>query len=335
MSTTLLDRPRPEVEDDLGRRELLAGGTALLLAGFIGCGRERTETQSRGSSTVTVEHAGGTTEVPLAPERIVTTDGYVDLQTLLLFGVDPVLAGVDPALADGFLAGRLDGVGRIVSRGVENLELLAATTPDLIFGAEYDAERYDELAAIAPTVLLDRYGDTVDDHIRMVGKILDREDDAERFVAHWEARLAETADRVIGTPLSRSTVAMVASDVYHGQFRAFGPQSYGGRTVLDVGVEVLDPGGASDGEDFAFRSDQSVERLRVLETADLLLVQAYDQAHGDTSIEMSPLWEQLPAATAGRVIRVDGEVWYQNTPLSRLARLDDIASLADRTEEWS
>jgi len=231
----------------------------------------------------------------------------------------------------GGLAGRLAGVQRTVDRGVDNLELIARTRPDLILGAEYDTERYEQLSAIAPTVLLDCYGATVDDHIRLVGRILGREEDAERLVADWNERLAAIRARVRDSPLARSLVAMVAEDVYEGDFSAFGPKSYGGRTLTAVGVEVLDPGGRSDGEDFAFGSDLSTERLGVLAPADLILQQTYRADYEEArSIEDSPLWPQLPAVRADDVVEVDGHVWYQDTALSWLARLEDIERIATR-----
>ncbi len=312
--------------EDVTRRELIAGVTALLAA--AACGRREAQGAAQ-AGTVTVEHDGGVTEVPVAPERIAALDGYVDLQTLLALGVDPVLAGVGARLAEGFLAGRLDGIGQVEDRGVENLELIAAARPDLILSAEYDVERYADLSAIAPTVLIDRYGLTVDEHLRLVGRLLGRSEEAERLIAQHETRVAEVAEVVAGSRLATMPVGVVSSTAYDGMFDAFGPSSYGGRTLVAVGVGgVIDPGGRSDGDDYAFGSDLSIERLDVLAPAELIIQHTFPAFGGTTPIEDQPLWANLPAVAAGAVIEVDSDVWYQDTALSRLARLDDIERIA-------
>jgi len=339
MTTDLLTRPGArlrtpeaglEILDGATRREFLAGlAAAGLLAACGGDGEGGNTTPSgAGRGTITVEHAGGTTEVPVAPGRIVTLDGYVDLQTLLVLGVDPVLAGVRASVADGLLAGRLGGIGEIADRGVENLERIAVARPDLIISAEYDVDRYDDLSAIAPSVLVDRYGATVDDHLRLIGRVVDRGDEAEAAIAAFAQRLADVEGIVAASPLADLTVVGVDSLFGGGNVRAYGPRSYGGRTLDAVGVEVLDPGGESDGDDFAFGGDLSPEQLGALEPADLIVLYTSPDAEGFEPVEDQPLWPTLPAVAAGRVIEVDTDVWYQDTALSRLVRLDDIERIA-------
>lgn len=309
---------------------LLAPHTELLTeADTIEAATRRDAGAPAGPSMITVEHAGGTTEVPVDAARIVTLDGYVDLQTLLAFGVDPVLAGVDETLAAGFLAGRLGGLGQVEGRFVENLEVITVARPDLILGAEYDVDRYDELSAIAPTVLIDRYGLSVDEHLRLVGRILGREDRAAEIVAEWAARVAEVAEVVESSPLASRTIAMVGSQGFEGGFSAFGPSSHAGRTMVAVGVgSLIEVGGETNRDDFAFGGRLSFERLEVLAPADLLIVYTTPSRAGGQSVADQPLWPRLPAVEAGAVIEVDSDVWYFDTALSRLARLDDIERIA-------
>ncbi len=320
MSTTL-----PDITDAT-RREFIAllGAAGLLTA----CGSSDDAGPSA-RETISVEHAGGTTEVPIGPQRIVTVDGFVDLQTLLLFGVDPVLAGVRPDLASGLLAGRLTGVGQIEERGLDNLEVVAAARPDLILSAEYDTERYDTLSGIAPTVLIDRYGASVDDHIRLVGRVLGRDADAERYIAEHRDRIDDVRRIVDQSPLADLRVGVFSSTFSDGTFDAFGPMSYGGRTLTAVGVRnIVDPGGTSDGDDLAFGSDLSIEELGVLGPAELLIQYRFAAFEGSEPIESQSLWPNLPAVRAGAVVTVESDVWYQDTVLSRLARLDDIERIA-------
>lgn len=318
----------PQIDDDLTRRQALigAGGLAALLAG---CGTT-TPAPAPVPRTVTVEHAGGSTEVPLAPERIVTVDGFVDLQTLLAFGVNPVLAGITPRLAEGFLAGRLDGVTQTADRRIENIEEIAAARPDLILSAEYELDegRYDLLTGVAPTVLMDRYGSTVDDHLRLVGTFLGREADAERLIEEYRARLEQVRSLVAAGPLATRRVAIVDTYVFDAQIYLYGPGSYAGQTLGAVGVDgLLDLGGTPNGDDFSFGGVLSQELISTLADAELIIRYTYDTADA-VLIEDQPGWAELPAVVAGAVVDVDETVWYQDTALTRLARLDDIERIA-------
>lgn len=62
---------------------------------------------------------------------------------------------------------------------------------------------------------------------------------------------------------------------YGGQISAFGPKSYAGRTLTAAGVSnQIEPGGESDGQDFAFGSDLSEERLNILADAEVIILHA-------------------------------------------------------------
>ncbi|MEO0562981.1 MAG: ABC transporter substrate-binding protein, partial [Chloroflexota bacterium] len=104
------------------------------------------------------EHFAGETCIPENPQRIASlSDNF--LTTPLLDVEAPVVASIFRTWEGGepFLSGGADGF-----EGAENLvnlgnpvdlEIILEVNPDLIIGGFWNAEIYDELSAIAPTVL--------------------------------------------------------------------------------------------------------------------------------------------------------------------------------------
>lgn len=129
-----------------------------LLAAACGSG-DTTPLAEAAETTRSVTHAAGTTEVPTDPQRIVTTTDQNALLPLLELGVRPVgSAGLlSPDGSTTFR--RTEGVGTsgitfTGAYGEPNLEKVASLQPDLVVGYEFDEDFYDEMSAIAPTVLV-------------------------------------------------------------------------------------------------------------------------------------------------------------------------------------
>jgi len=105
-------------------------------------------------ATIAFEHSAGTTDVPVDPQRIVTTTDQNALLPLLELGVEPVasagLVGDDGSQSfrrvDGYDTSAVEFVG---AYGEPNLEAMAAQRPDLILGYEID-ESYEELSQLSP-----------------------------------------------------------------------------------------------------------------------------------------------------------------------------------------
>ncbi len=78
MTTTLLTLPVPAVRDDATRREFLAGlAAAGSLAACRGSGTGD-EASNPSPAQRTIDHLGGTTEVPLSLWRVVTLSEAID-----------------------------------------------------------------------------------------------------------------------------------------------------------------------------------------------------------------------------------------------------------------
>jgi iron complex transport system substrate-binding protein len=151
-----------------------------------------------GEFPVTVEHRYGTTEIPEAPERVVTA-GFNDADYALAFGVVPVgvrdFIGTFDEDARPWAQEALGGATPEKvsdSDGVLNYEEIAGARPDLILAYSYLEEaEYETLSQIAPTVVEPNIGTLWEAHTRDVGRALGQPERAEEIVAevneHFDA----------------------------------------------------------------------------------------------------------------------------------------------------
>jgi iron complex transport system substrate-binding protein len=318
--------------EDITRRDFLVGAGGILLLGTAGCGGN-TESSSE-NGTIRVEHFGGVTEVPRNVERIVVLDGYPDMHSLFALGVPPYIAPTEGQKDIPLVGERLDEVEVPIGYVVEpNFEMLAAEDPDLIIVAEWGEEYYERLSEVAPTILLHRYEQNTDDHLRTVARAIGRPEEAERVIREYEERVSEVAEMVKSSALSDMPFAVVDEYGFEGTFRVLGNSSYCGRTLEAVGASGhINPDvGEPEGPDGEFGVDVSTELLGdVLEEAEFIVVGTQEIYEGAEQFRESELWKRLPAVRNGAIFETPVSVWYQETALTRLARLDDIEELVRR-----
>lgn len=138
-------------------RLLLAAGLALgLLAAACG-GGDSADSPAESGETRTIEHALGTVEVPVDPQRIASV-GYEEQQSLYTFGKVPVILreywGEQPYATWPWDQPYLGNATPDVFTEDMPYEKIAAAEPDLIMAmnAGLDEESYARLSEIAPTV---------------------------------------------------------------------------------------------------------------------------------------------------------------------------------------
>lgn len=318
----------PEI-DDATRREFLIGAGSLLVLGAVGCGGEDGGAKSGGDDVIRVEHFGGTTEVPRGVERIAVLDGYPDMHSLFALGFQPAIAPTEGQEGIPLVSERLDEVEVSIARSEPNYEALAAEAPDLIFHAEYGEEYYERLSEIAPTILLHRYEQNVDEHLRTVARAIGRSEEADRVIREYEERISEVGESVRDSGLSSIPFAVIMEFAFEGTFRVLGGRLYCGRTLEAVGAEGhINPDGEPDGLDGEFGVNVSTELIpEVLEEAEFIVVGTYEMFEGAERLRAGELWNRLPAVESGAVFESPADVWYQDTALTRLARLEDIERL--------
>lgn len=212
--------------------------------------------ESADTGTRSVEHAMGTTEVPVDVERVVVLDTG-ELDAVVSLGVTPVGAvttDVSTSLVQ-YLEPELADVEPVGTIGEPNLEAIAALRPDLILSNTVRHEDlYDELSAIGPTVFADDVGDTWKETLLLAGEALGEQEQAEGLISDYEARAADVGASLTGGDPAAVEVSVVR--FLPGQIRLYTPTSFIGTVLADVGFSR--PEAQQEGDTFA---ETSAEQL--------------------------------------------------------------------------
>jgi iron complex transport system substrate-binding protein len=278
------------------RRLLTAVPGVVLLAGGVACGDDDEPVAADPTSTPAasgkypreITHEKGITTVPAPPKRVVAISDFNDLDYLLVLGVEPVLYGFTNAWDGGAMPWQLDAAKaqKFDADGETDLEAIAAAKPHLIVTMPPPKDGYNQLAKIAPTVVLGwstpwRAG------LRMIASSMGLEEDAEASIKETEAVLAGARGQL--APLASKQV-MVGFQ-YRDSFFIWGKDALAMQVLREMGVNAV--GGPE-----ADLSDVSLEQVNLLEKADILLSVASDPS-GIKTQEASPLFRGIPAVKNG------------------------------------
>lgn len=318
-----------------------ADGTAETTAAGDGTGTTEAPRIELTNDTfpVTVEHEFGETEIVEKPERIVSV-GYTEQDTLLALGIVPVGItdwygdqphGVWPwaqeALGDAEpeLLSATDGFA---------FERIAALDPDLIIGtnAGMEAEDYEKLSAIAPTVAqppgADGYFSRWDTQALLIGQAVGRGLDAEEIVDDVKDRFADVAAE--HPEWAGRQAIFLQNAFYEGDAIAY-QEGLSTEFLTDLGFGVpaeLDRFVTEDGG----QAYIPLEQLSVLDTADVLIWGTETPEDRD-ALEEEDLYLDLAAVEDDRLVFTDGVTAgaiYFSSPLSLPFVLDGLVPALER-----
>lgn len=321
----------PPVVDDVTRRQLL---TVLGAAGLLtACSTPSTAATAPAASVTWGQGPFGPVDAPRDPRRVVACNS-IDADFALVLGLTVIGTsggvGTPGTPFAAYHAERLTGVVETLTGGEPNVEQVAALRPDLILDS-WDTERprYDNWSAIAPTVNFapvlypDDFARTDwPAALRALGATFGREEAAEDAVAAYLAAIdAERARLPIPPGASFAGV-----NVFEGvQVIDAGQQI--SRVAVDLGLTphpLVAPV-------YGTRTVLSLEEVGRLADVDVLFV-AVPGSSGSLDRDRSaidpvvgsPLWQRLPAVTAGRVVEYPGELYYAS-PLTAPALATALA----------
>lgn len=313
MTITLLAPPadRPEIVDDLTRRELIAGALAAGLVTAAGCGRDRSAEDGPSAAgegfPVTIEHLHGSTTISALPQRVVTL-GLIEQDPPLALGVVPVgtteWLGEHTGAIQPWARSALGTapVPEVMSLEAIQFEQIATLRPDLIiaiYNVTVERPDYERLSAIAPTVLRPAGTDVASvgwqDLTRIVGRAVGKAGMAEQLVEQVEGRFA--AARAAHPEFATST-AMNAYPSPDGIYQAYPPPDLGGQFLAGLGFRT--PPAIEDLAAGKSSVDLSSEQLELLD-ADVIVWLLDDGAHREQLLA-NPLYRGTRSVTEGRAV---------------------------------
>lgn len=264
-----------------------------------------------------IAHELGMTCVPANPQRIVTLE-YSFADHLARLGVTPVGIAREasiPAYLEPYV-GDVPGVG---TRAEPNLEAIVALRPDLIVADLRRHEAiYDQLSAIAPTLVFDSLRGSYDDQLEAfekLGEALGLEAEAAQALAEHRAAF----DRVKGSVIAGAPTTLIGV-LSPGLFTAHSSQSFMGSFLTTLGVPAaVEPRGGET------QFSLSLEGIAATQPQALVLLCNPADSTPLDEWSANPVWNALDAVASGRVYVFDRDLWSKGRGLIAFDQiLDDL-----------
>lgn len=277
----------------------MAFGAGILLSACS------SKAQATGGETRVIKTVQGEAEIPADPKRVIVTYCLGDV---LALGVKPVAT--------------YDAAGKAYEKEVADLpvwdkfeaEEILSYDPDLILVV--NQEQYEIASKIAPTVLLPFTELSLEERVRFLGDVLNRQDEAEKALGNFEQKLKEAKEVLAEKQILDKTVSIFGTDA-NGTIWVFGDKwGRGGDLIYShlgfKAPEII--------QDEIIAKDQyrdiSLEVIRDYAGDYLILSGDIDELNGNT------IWESLPAVKNGRTISIDFTLFYDIDIYSSGVQLD-------------
>ncbi|WP_414620448.1 ABC transporter substrate-binding protein [Calothrix sp. CCY 0018] len=277
--------------------------TALII---IGCGVSTSKNISSNSENITsqtrvVKHAMDETKVPLNPKRVVVLGG---LDNALALGIKPIAATT--LLYDqypDYLQSKTEEVEKVGVNGSPSLEKILYLKPDLILGLNWDADIYQQLSQIAPTVLADA-DKSWQEWLTKFAEALGKTETAEQLLQDYEQRI-NTLRQKIGNKLSNTQVSLV--NFWNNYTRIYMNNSFAGSIIKEIGL----PRPNYQDKD-KVNENISLELIPQLEGDVIFLSLGGHDPSKLKQFTNHPLWLQLEAVREDRVYQVSSDTWISS-----------------------
>jgi len=281
------------------------GGTAT-----VG-GNDQTEDQNRAedvvNTPVTVIHELGEAVVPRNPERVIVFD-YATLDSLDKIGVEVIglaKSSTVPTFLDKFNDDKYENIGTLFEPDFEKIYELQ---PDVIFVSGRQAEVYDELAKIAPTVYLTvdgaSYMEAVSNNLTILGEIFNKQELVELEIVKIKNAIKDLNEKV--TADGKNALVVLAND---GNISAYGEGSRFGIVHSDFGFIPADENieVSKHGKSITF------EYILEKNPDYILIVDRAASAGGSVSAEQifdNDIVKRTDAYKNGNIIYLSSQEWY-------------------------
>ena len=253
-----------------------------------------------------IQHELGETTVQKNPEKVVVFD-FGALDTLDKLGVE--VAGVPqenvPSYLSKYEGETYENVGSLKEPDFEKISEIA---PDLILISGRQAEAYEELSKIAPTVFIGvdttNYMESFANNVTMLGEIFGKEEQAKEELATMTESVKQLNEKASAS--GKNGLIILSTG---GKISAYGPGSRFGIIHDEFGVTPVDENIEASTHGMSVTFEYIAEK-----NPDYLFVIDRDQVVGGETEASKGLDNELvndtKAAQNGNIVYLDPEIWY-------------------------
>lgn len=278
-----------------------------------------------------IRHVAGETCVSEEAQRVVALE-WTYVEDVLALGVQPVgIADIKGYTSWVKIPVELsEEVVDVGTRQEPNLELITSLNPDLIIAAGFrTAQNYDELSAIAPTIVFNPYPEdlTVSQYDEMlntfqtIAAALNREAEAEDVLQgmtdHFEAAAAALEEA------GRGEESFILSQGWNtdnlATFRLFTDNAMAVQILEQIGLENA----WDDAPQLYGYTEIGIEGFAELNDRDFNFFYVAQDADNDIFAD-SPLWSGLNFVQNERDYWLGGDAWLFGGPLSAQVLVDGV-----------
>ncbi|WP_374963905.1 ABC transporter substrate-binding protein [Lysinibacillus sp. RS5] len=274
--------------------------------------KEETEATTKKISTI-----NGEIEIPTKVERLVV-DAY--LPTSLLLGVKPVGA-TQQDLENVHIQDQIDD---IENTGESAIESILALKPDLIITAQADAESYEKLSKIAPTVVLpyETYR-SVEEEVRGIAEILGKQAEGEAWLKMFAEKVSENREKLAEVLDPNETFSIFGA--YSKDFYLYGDGIYRGGQAIYKQLQLKAP--------------QNIQK-ELIETGETFKQVSYevlpeyagdyiflDESNGAELNREDSLWKSMDAVKNNNVFYLDAKRFWPFDPIAVLAQVEEVTNM--------
>lgn len=272
---------------------------------FVGCSKGDTNIVESGDA-VLVKHELDETAVPKNPEKVIVFDfGVLDTLDKLDIEVTGVPQNNIPAYLEKYEGKEYENVGGLKE---PDFEKIANIDPDVIIISGRQADIYDQLSDIAPTIHLgidnNDYMKSFEKNLNVIGEIFEKETEVKEAFETIEASIADLKEEAASLQVN-SLIILANED----KISAYGPKSRFG-IIHDVfGVPAVD----EDIEISTHGANVTFEYVLEKDPDILYVVDRGAAVGGESSAKQiveNKLMERSKAYQNDNIIYLSPDYWY-------------------------
>lgn len=306
------------------KKSLIWMSAVCMMLGLSACGTSST-TEDTKIDMKTIQDVRGDVAIPAEPQRIVDISGNSDILSILGYRVAGTANSdaYDYTILPVYLKNAL-GEAAILGYSMQDtmdVEAIMSVDPDLIIISTVQEKMYEQLKAIAPTVMVQNEALNWKQDIRNMAKVFEREEQAEAWIDAYEKKAMHIGNNIKEAYGEDTTyVAILASG---GQFFVFSGAGFGDLLYKDLGLGV--PAGMPSQSDISLPV-VTYEGLAQID-ADYIFAIATDESLQE--LQSSSIWNGMRAVKDHHVVTLPNSPYFNQgySPIGRDLLLDELEGM--------